>query len=238
MEKKKNRKKIFIIIGAVAVAILLIAAYFLVPYLKRHYRTVTVDVAGATAAEKVDFGEKRILTVYFTRVGNSDFEENVDAVSSASLMEENGTLIGNSQLLAAMVQNSAGGDIYAISTEKKYPSGYNDTVSVARDEIDSDEEVALVGELPDFSRYDVMILVYPVWWGTAPNAVKSFLKGEDLSGITLYPIITHGGSGAASSVQDIKEICTADVSDQKLEVFDDDVTEAARTVVEWLKTLK
>lgn len=132
--EKKKRKKIFIIIGAVAAVALVIAAYFLVPYVKRHYRTVTVDVAGATAAEKVDFGEKRILTVYFTRVGNSDFEENVDAVSSASLMEENGTLIGNSQLLAAMVWNSVGGDIYAISTEKKYPSSYNDTVSVARDE--------------------------------------------------------------------------------------------------------
>lgn len=99
-------------------------------------------------------------------------------------------------------------------------------------------EVALAGALPDFTQYDTMILVYPVWWGTVPNAVKTFLKTEDLSGITLYPLVTHGGSGAGNSVQHIKEICTADVSDQTLEVFDDDVTGAVRMVVEWLKTLK
>lgn len=52
----------------------------------------------------------------------------MDAVSSASLMEEDGKLIGNSQLLAIIIQNSVGGELYAIQTEKKYPSGYSDTV--------------------------------------------------------------------------------------------------------------
>ena len=179
-------------------------------------------------------GQKKILTVYFTRVGNSDFEENVDAVSSASLMEDDRGLVGNSQLLATMVQKSVGGEIYAIRTEKKYPSGYGDTVSVSRDEIDSNENVALVGNLPDFSQYDTVVLVYPVWWGTVPNAVRTFLQSGDLSGITLYPLITHGGSGAGNSIEDIKAICKADVSDISLEVFDDDVKDAASAVAEWL----
>lgn len=232
----KDHKKIFIIIGALLVG-LIVAACFLVPYLKRHYVTVSVDVGDVTAVEKVDLGEKKILTVYFTRVGNSDFEEGVDAVSSASLMEEDGRLIGNSQLLATMIQNAAGGEVYAIQTEKKYPSGYGDTVSVARDEIDSDEKVVLSGELPDFSRYDTVILVYPVWWGTIPNAVRSFLQSGDLSGVTIYPLATHGGSGVGTSVEDIKKVCKANVSDKALEVFDDDVTEAAGAVAEWLKSL-
>lgn len=232
----KDHKKIFIIIGALLVA-LIVAACFLVPYLKRHYVTVSVDVGDVTAVEKVDLGEKKILTVYFTRVGNSDFEEGVDAVSSASLMEEDGRLIGNSQLLATMIQNAAGGEVYAIQTEKKYPFGYGDTVSAARDEIDSDEKVVLSGELPDFSRYDTVILVYPVWWGTIPNAVRSFLQSGDLSGVTIYPLATHGGSGVGNSVEDIKKVCKANVSDKALEVFDDDVTEAAGAVAEWLKSL-
>ena len=33
-------------------------------------------------------------------------------------MEEDGKIIGNSQLLATMVQNSVGGELYAIQTEK------------------------------------------------------------------------------------------------------------------------
>lgn len=233
----KNHKKICTIIGILLV-VLIVAVCFLVPYLKRHYVTVSVNVGDATTVEKVDLGEKKILTVYFTRVGNSDFEEDVDAVSSASLMEENGKLVGNSQLLAVMVQNAVGGDVYTIQTEKKYPSGYGDTVSVAKDEIDSDEKVALSGELPDLSQYDTVILIYPVWWGTIPNPVKTFLQSGDLSGITLYPVITHSGSGAAGSVEDIKEVCKANVSDQTLEVFDDDVTGAAGAVTAWLKSLQ
>ena len=117
----KNHKKICILLGVLLV-VLIIAAYFLVPYIKRHYMTVFVNVAEVTEMEKVDTAGKKILTVYFTRVGNTNFDEDVDAVSSASLMKEDEKLIGNSQLLATMVQNSVGGELYAIQTEKKYPS--------------------------------------------------------------------------------------------------------------------
>lgn len=49
-------------------------------------------------------------------------------MSSASLMKDDETLVGNSQLLALMVHNAVGGELYAIQTEKKYPSAYSDTV--------------------------------------------------------------------------------------------------------------
>ena len=237
MKQVKKHKKFYIIAGVVVVVVA-IAGYFLIPYVKRHYIPVSVDVDKAAEMEKVDFGQERVLTVYFTRAGNSDFEEDVDAVSSASLMEQDGKLIGNSQLLATMVQNSVGGELYAIQTEKKYPSSYGDTVSVARDEIDSDEKVALSGSLPDFSQYDMVVLVYPVWWGTIPNAVKLFLQAGDLSGMALYPLVTHGGSGAGNSVKDIQAVCTADVSGNSLEIFDDDVTDAADMVAEWLNNIR
>lgn len=236
MEQRKKHKKLYLLAGVV-LAVALIAGYFFVPYAKRHYIPVSVDMAEATAMEKADMGKRKVLTVYFTRVGNSEFEEDVDAVSSASLMKDNETLVGNSQLLATMVYNAVGGELYGIQTEKKYPSAYSDTVSVAKDEMDSDEDVALSGTLPELSRYDTVVLVFPVWWGTIPGAVKSFLQSDDLSGKTIYPLVTHGGSGAGNSVEDIRKLCKADVSNDVLEVFDDDVTNAAGAVSEWLKSL-
>ncbi len=236
MEQRKKHKKLYLLAGVV-LAVALIAGYFFVPYAKRHYIPVSVDMAEATAMEKADMGKRKVLTVYFTRVGNSEFEEDVDAVSSASLMKDNETLVGNSQLLATMVYNAVGGELYGIQTEKKYPSAYSDTVSVAKDEMDSDEDVALSGTLPELSRYDTVVLVFPVWWGTVPGAVKSFLQSDDLSGKTIYPLVTHGGSGAGNSVEDIRKLCKADVSNDVLEVFDDDVTNAAGAVSEWLKSL-
>ena len=236
MEQRKKHKKLYLIAGVVLAAAL-IAGYFFVPYAKRHYISVSVDMNEAAAMEKADMGERKVLTVYFTRVGNSEFEEDVDVVSSASLMKDNETLVGNSQLLATMVYNAVGGELYGIQTEKKYPSAYSDTVSVAKDEMDSDEDVALSGTLPELSRYDMVVLVFPVWWGTVPGAVKSFLQSDDLSGKTIYPLVTHGGSGAGNSVEDIRKLCKADVSNDVLEVFDDDVANAAGAVSEWLKSL-
>lgn len=233
----KQHKKLFLTLGVVVVAAILIIV-FLVPYLRRHYQTVSVNRSDASAMEAIDIGEKKVLTVYFTRVGNSDFQEDVDAVSSASLMEENGELIGNSQLLAAMVQNAVGGDVYPIRTEKKYPSGYGDTTEEAKREMDSNEDVVLSGELPDMEQYDTVVLVYPLWWGTIPNAVKTFIQAEDMSGKTLHLIVTHGGSGKGNSVEDVKRLTSAQVSDNVLTIYDDDVTEAAGTVAGWLKSLK
>lgn len=237
MEQRKKHKKIYLIAGVVLAAVC-IAGYFFLPYAKRHYMSVSVDVDEAAAMEKVDMGERKVLTVYFTRVGNSDFEEDVDAVSSASLMKDDGALVGNSQLLATMVHNAVGGEVYAIQTEKKYPSAYSDTVSVAKDEMDSAENVVLSGDLPELDRYDTVFLVFPVWWGTIPGAVKSFLQSDGLTGKTIYPLVTHGGSGAGNSVEDIRKLCKADVSNNVLEVFDDDVTNAAGAVSGWLKSLQ
>lgn len=237
MGSLKKHKKIFLISGTgIVIAAILVMVYF-VPYLRRHYKTVLVNVSDASAMEKVDIGDKNVLTVYFTRVGNSDFEEDVDAVSSASLMEENGELIGNSQLLATMVQNAVGGDVYPIHTEKKYPSGYADTTNVAKMELDSNEEVRISGELPDMKEYDTVVLVFPLWWGTIPNAVKTFLQSEDMSDKALHLIVTHGGSGKGNSVEDIKRMTDAKVSDNVLTIYDDVVTEASDTVGEWLRTL-
>ena len=71
MEKKKKRKKLYLIAGVILVVVF-VAEYFFVPYAKRHYVPVTVDVDEAAAMEKTDMGGQKVLTVYFTRVGNSD----------------------------------------------------------------------------------------------------------------------------------------------------------------------
>lgn len=59
-----------------------------------------------------------------------------------------------------------------------------------------------------------------------------------MSGTALYPLAAHGGSGAGNSVADIRTVCGADVSGNVLEVFDDDVTDAAGAVAEWLNRIQ
>lgn len=230
-----KKKKKWIIIGVIALIAVVLFATFGVSYIKRHFVTNEVSPSAAVAGEAI-VNDHRVLTVYFTRVGNSAFEPDVDAVSGASLMIDGETLVGNCQLLADMVQNAVGGDVYSIRTEKQYPSGYGATTSVAKTEMDSGERPVLLGELPDMAEYDTVFLVYPVWWGTIPMAVTSFLEQEDLSNITLYPIATHGGSKAANSVEDIRAACKADVQDV-ICVFDDDVPTARAELGQQIKAI-
>ena len=38
----------------------------------------------------------------------------------------------------------------------------------------------------------------PIWWGEEPYIVRTFVEGVDLSGKTIVPFTTHGGSGLGS----------------------------------------
>ncbi len=180
---------------------------------------------------------KKGIVIYFTRVGNTDFKENVNAVSSASLMEENGTLIGNSELLVEMLENATGYPSYAIRTKKKYSSGYGDTVSEAKKEMDENTSSELEQDMPELSDYDTVILVYPLWWGTLPMPVQTFLEENDMNGKIIYSLVTHGGSGFGSAIQDTGRYTKAEVSLENLSVYDDDVTEALPEVVAWVKRM-
>ncbi len=42
---------------------------------------------------------ERILTVYFSRVGNTNFPSDVDAVSGASIMKDGHEIIGNAEMI-------------------------------------------------------------------------------------------------------------------------------------------
>lgn len=54
----------------------------------------------STASQPTEESGSNILVAYFSRVGNTDFEEGVDAVASASLNLEGDTLVGNAEVLA------------------------------------------------------------------------------------------------------------------------------------------
>ena len=231
-----SKKQIVLLLIAAMIGV--VAVTWGYPYYKRHFKTVRVNREEIIQGEKVDLGDRSILTVYFTRVGNTDFDPDVNAVSGASLLLDGETLLGSSEVLAAMIQDAVGGDLYAIQTQKKYPSSYNATVSEARAEMNKDELLALAGELPNPEDYDTVFLVYPVWWGTIPEAVRSFLETTDLSGKTLIPLATHGGSKFASSVKDLAACTDALVQEEKaLEVYCDDVPKSREAIQKWLSEL-
>lgn len=225
--KKKARAAIFTVLGVGASAAIGLA---LVPYLNRHFKTVSIDRAAAVHGAPAEWNGTKPLAVYFTRVGNTDFAADVDAVSGASLMLADGQLAGNAELLAEMVADAVGCDVRAITlTGEQYPSSYGDTVSAAGKELRENARPAI--EPIDTAGYDTVILVYPLWWGTVPMPAATFLENADLSGKKLYLIATQGSSGFGSSTEDIIEMAKGADVREVISVYCDDIPSARDAVI-------
>ncbi len=229
-----NRKKIVIIMILAAIAGPVIGLVS-VPYLNRHLKTVEIELNDRVSGEKITVGEKP-LVVYFTRLGNTDFDEDVDAVSGASLMKVGDELMGSNELLARMIQDALDCKIIPITlTGEKYPSSYSDTVSVASKELRGDARPEI--EAIDISASDTIILVYPIWWGTVPMPVATFLENNDFSGKTVYLLASQGSAGFGSSTKDIKEMAPGAEVIEGLSIYCEDIIDAREKIGKWLEEI-
>lgn len=230
----KNKKKTAAMMAVLSAAALGIG-FGLVPYLNRHYRTVEIRYEDAAPAEKLTWKSGKPLAVYFSRVGNTDFEPEIDAVSGASLLRVDGELTGNTQFMAAMLSELLDCDTAAITlTGNPYPSSYSETCVVGGKEI---KEQARPEIQPiDVSGYDEIILIYPLWWGTIPMPVATFLESGSFAGKTIYLAATQGSSGFASSTKDIRALVPETTVEEAISIYCDDIPASASLLSDWLKS--
>ena len=175
-----------------------------------------------------------ILVAYFSRVGNTEWEDDVDAVTSASLNVEDGGFVGNAEYLARMAADATGGELFLIQTVQTYPSDYRETTDAASVEQGNNARPELASHVDNMDRYDTVVLVYPNWWGTLPMPLYTFLEEYDFSGKTILPLCTHEGSRMGSSERAIKELCPDAVLLDGLAVRGSGVSSAQAEVEEWI----
>ena len=106
--------------------------------------------------------------------------------------------VGHTKVMAGYIAEALGADTYEIVPVEAYPEGYDDCCDVAAQEQRDDARPAIAGELPDVTPYDVVLIGCPIWWGDEPMIVRTFIEGVNLSGKTIVPFTTHGGSGLGS----------------------------------------
>ena len=181
--------------------------------------------------------DANILVAYFSYGENADLPDGVDASSSASIQAWEGDTTGNTGLIAHWISDAAGGDLFSIQTEEKYPDDYNETIDQGQEEQSENARPELSSHVNDIDDYDVIFLGYPNWWGDMPMAVYSFLDEYDLSGKTIIPFVTSGGSGFSDTVAAIaEEEPDADVQ-EGLELGDSEAADAEDEVRSWVDEL-
>ena len=145
---------------------------------------------------------------------------------------------GNTRALANQIHKSAGGDSFKIQAVEPYPEDYDACVQQAKQELNSGYQPALKKGIENIASYDVVFIGYPIWWGTIPAPVRTFLSEYDFSGKTIAPFCTHEGTGLGRSVTDIAKLCSKSILLDAVAVRGGEVKTAQNIVAEWLGKIK
>lgn len=179
----------------------------------------------------------RTLVVYYSQ----KLPDGVDGTTGATdIIREGNEQYGSNQYLALMIARKVNADTLRLTVRNGYyPTTYNALASFARDERDNNTHPELTSRRVDMSDYDNVFISAPVWWGTIPMPVASFLETYELSGKHVFVVTTHAGSGAGSNRNAIQELePNAIVSSNVLAVSASRVgTSTSSTVDDWLNEI-
>lgn len=116
---------------------------------------------------------------------------------------------GNTKAVAEIIAEKQGADIYEIVPEQPYTDedlDYGDRSSRSTTEQnDGSSRPAISGSI-DLSGYDTVYVGYPIWWADMPKIMYTFFDTYDLSGKTVAPFCTSGGSGLSGTPKTIAEL--------------------------------
>ena len=87
-----------------------------------------------TASTETESEESNILIAYFTYGENAELPDDVDASATASIQIFNGEVTGNTGVMAHMIAEASGGELFSIRTVEPYPDSYDDTIDVGQSE--------------------------------------------------------------------------------------------------------
>ena len=144
---------------------------------------------------------------------------------------------GNTETVANFIHDAVGGDIVKLETEEPYTNNYNDLLDIAQEEQRENARPILSTQIDNIEDYDTIFLGYPIWWGDMPMALYTFLDEYDLSGKTIAPFVTSGGSGLSGTPSDIEDEEPNATVTEGLSIRDDNVESSQSEVNEWLSEI-
>ena len=113
---------------------------------------------------------------------------------------------GNTQRVAEYIGENVEADVFRIEPETPYTDDYNTLLDVAQTEKNEGARPAMAGYIDNLDDYGTVYLGWPCWWGTCPMIMLTFLEQHDLSGKTIVPFTTSGGSGFGSSIVEERKL--------------------------------
>lgn len=113
--------------------------------------------------------------------------------------------------VAERLAETIGADIFAIEPEVPYTKAdldWMDKTSRSTIEMnDPSSRPAIARERDNMEDYDTIFVGFPIWWYVAPTIINTFLESYDLTGKTIIPFATSGGSGMGKTNEKLLPSC-------------------------------
>lgn len=141
--------------------------------------------------------------------------------------------VGNTEIVARMIQRATGADMFKIEPLTPYAADYNTCIAEAKKDLRKKARPELVSYPENLDGYDTVYLGYPNYWGTAPMHVFTLLERYDFAGKTIRPFCTHEGSAMGHSEADIQKACPNARVEQGLAIYGSSVNSAEGIIKNW-----
>lgn len=113
--------------------------------------------------------------------------------------------------VAETLSEAIGADLYEIEPEVPYTKEDLDWMDKqSRSTIEMNNPAsrpAIAGKRDNMDDYDTVFVGFPVWWYVAPTIINTFLESYDLTGKTIIPFATSGGSGMGKTNEKLQPSC-------------------------------
>lgn len=113
--------------------------------------------------------------------------------------------------VAETLAEAIGADIFEIEPKVPYTKADLDwTNRQSRSSIEMNDPAsrpAIAGVRDNMADYDTLFVGFPIWWYVAPTIINTFLESHDLTGKTIIPFATSGGSGMGKTNEKLLPSC-------------------------------
>lgn len=195
----------------------------------------------SNATENVTENERKnntekSLVVYFSMPETTN-PDNMTTEEDNSTVVINGEVLGNTQYMAQVIQNTIGADIFRIEPKTPYPTNHETLVDLALEEQNQNARPELLNAINNLEEYDTIFIGYPTWWSDMPMILYTFFEQYDFSDKTIITFNTHGGSGFSRTISTIQELEPNAEVVEGLSISRNHIQEAENEIVEWVNSL-
>ena len=166
------------------------------------------------------------LILYYSRTGENYWNGSIKNIAK-----------GNTEIVAEFIQKAVGGDLFQVETVKPYAADYYACIDEAKKELNANARPAIKQSLENIDEYDNVFVCGPCWWGTFPMAMFTQLEKLNWSGKKVMAVMTHEGSGLASSERDLKKTCAGATFGKGLAIHGADASKSENEVASWAKKM-